>query len=79
VGARVYDPRTARWLQRDPIDAASGDPNLYRYCGNDLINRVDTDETQGEQKQPGSSGSTAKQKAEQATKGTPPGTEGKCA
>ena len=34
VGARAYDPRTARWLQRDPIDAASGDPNLYRYAGN---------------------------------------------
>jgi RHS repeat-associated protein len=32
VGARAYDPRTARWLQRDPIDAASGDPNLYRYA-----------------------------------------------
>ncbi|CUU35374.1 MAG: hypothetical protein KatS3mg021_1829 [Fimbriimonadales bacterium] len=41
VGARAYDPRTARWLQRDPIDAASGDPNLYRYCGNDPINCVD--------------------------------------
>ena len=41
VGARAYDPRTARWLQRDPIDAASGDPNLYRYCGNDPINRAD--------------------------------------
>ena len=41
VGARAYDPRTARWLQRDPIDAASGDPNLYRYCGNDPINFVD--------------------------------------
>ncbi len=27
VGAREYDPRTARWLQRDP--------NLYRYGGND--------------------------------------------
>jgi RHS repeat-associated protein len=38
VGAREYDPRTARWLQRDPIDAASGDPNLYRYCGNDPVN-----------------------------------------
>ena len=22
VGAREYDPRTARWLQRDPIDVA---------------------------------------------------------
>jgi len=27
VGARAYDPRTARWLQRDPIDAASADPS----------------------------------------------------
>ncbi|GIV05790.1 MAG: hypothetical protein KatS3mg016_1365 [Fimbriimonadales bacterium] len=41
VGAREYDPRTGRWLQRDPIDAASGDPNLYRYAGNDPINGVD--------------------------------------
>jgi uncharacterized protein RhaS with RHS repeats len=41
VGARAYDPCTARWLQRDPIDAASGDPNLYRYAGNDPVNMVD--------------------------------------
>ena len=41
VGAREYDPRTGRWLQRDPIDAASGDPNLYRYAGNDPINYAD--------------------------------------
>ncbi len=47
VGAREYDPRTGRWLQRDPIDAASGDPNLYRYVGNDPINGVDPE---GEQR-----------------------------
>ena len=41
MGAREYDPRTGRWLQRDPIDAASGDPNLYRYAGNDPVNRAD--------------------------------------
>ncbi len=41
VGARAYDPRTARWLQRDPIDAASGDPNLYRYCGNEPLGYQD--------------------------------------
>ena len=43
VGARAYDPRTARWLQRDPIDIASGDPNLYRYCGNEPVNWTDPD------------------------------------
>jgi RHS repeat-associated protein len=41
VGAREYDPRTARWLQRDPIEASSGDPNFWRYCGNDPLNGVD--------------------------------------
>ena len=41
VGARAYDPRTDRWLQRDPIDAASGDPNLYRHAGNDPVNCAD--------------------------------------
>jgi len=43
VGARAYDPRTARWLQRDPAGAAGGHPNLYRYCHNDPINRADPD------------------------------------
>ncbi|MEJ5251741.1 MAG: RHS repeat-associated core domain-containing protein [Chthonomonadetes bacterium] len=41
VGARAYDPRTTRWLQKDPIGTSSGDPNLYRYCGNDPINYTD--------------------------------------
>ena len=34
VGAREYDPRTARWLHRDPIDVAGGHPNVYAYCFN---------------------------------------------
>jgi RHS repeat-associated protein len=41
VSAREYDPRTARWLQRDPIEASSGDPHFWRYCGNDPLNGVD--------------------------------------
>ncbi len=41
VGAREYDPRTARWLQRDPIDVAGGHPNVYAYCLNQPVTRVD--------------------------------------
>jgi RHS repeat-associated protein len=41
VGAREYDPRTGRWLQRDPIEASSGDPHFWRYCGNDPLNLKD--------------------------------------
>jgi hypothetical protein len=35
-----YDPRTGRWLSRDPIGEAGG-LNLYAYCGNDPVNRHD--------------------------------------
>ena len=45
MGSREYDPRTGRRLQRDPIDATLGDPNLYRYAGNDPINHADPDGT----------------------------------
>lgn len=37
---RAYDPKSARWLSRDPIEEA-GDSNLYAYVGNP-INLVDT-------------------------------------
>ena len=43
MGAREYDPRTGRWLQRDPIDAASGDPNLYQYCFANPLSYKDPD------------------------------------
>jgi RHS repeat-associated protein len=37
---RVYDPRTARWLSRDPIGEAGG-INLYGYVGRDPVSRID--------------------------------------
>ena len=39
-GYRHYDPRTGRWLSRDPAGEAGGF-NLYGYCGNDPVNRHD--------------------------------------
>lgn len=32
--ARYYDPSTGRWICRDPLGFAAGDPNLYRYLNN---------------------------------------------
>jgi RHS repeat-associated protein len=39
--ARMYQPELGRFLQPDPKQFAAGDHNLYRYCHNDPINRVD--------------------------------------
>jgi RHS repeat-associated protein len=39
-GYRFYDPDTARWLNRDPIEE-SGGLNLYEYVGNDPMSRRD--------------------------------------
>ena len=41
MGAREYDPHTARWLQKDPIDVAGGHANLYLYCLNNPVNLAD--------------------------------------
>ncbi|MBU4318625.1 MAG: PASTA domain-containing protein [Proteobacteria bacterium] len=41
MGARVYDPETGKWMTRDPLLMMAGSPNLYTYCLNDPINRVD--------------------------------------
>lgn len=38
---RLYQPQLGRFLQPDPIGFAGGDANLYRYAGNDPINRSD--------------------------------------
>jgi len=38
---RDYDPRTGRFISRDPLLFAGGDTNLYAYAGNDPVNRTD--------------------------------------
>ena len=40
-GARDYDASIGRWTARDPILFDGGDTNLYRYAGNDPVNRAD--------------------------------------
>ena len=47
---RYYDPDVGRFLTPDPIGFAGG-LNLYAYCGNDPVNRVDpsgTDDVDGD-------------------------------
>jgi RHS repeat-associated protein len=44
-GARDYDPLTGRWTAKDPIGFDGGDPNLFAYCANDPINRIDSEGT----------------------------------
>jgi RHS repeat-associated protein len=40
-GLRDYDPATGRWVAKDPIGFSGKDTNLYRYVGNDPVNRND--------------------------------------
>ena len=37
---RGYDRLNARWLSRDPIEEYHS-PNLYQYCANNPVNRID--------------------------------------
>lgn len=37
----MYDPSTARFLTKDPLEERGGSPNLYLYCFNDPINNTD--------------------------------------
>jgi RHS repeat-associated protein len=46
---RVYDPRTGRWIQDDPIQMAAGDPDWSRYVRNNPPNEVDITGLQDEQ------------------------------
>jgi RHS repeat-associated protein len=38
---RWYDGGIGRWISEDPIGFAGGDPNLYRYVGNEPTTTVD--------------------------------------
>ncbi len=38
---RWYVPATGQWMSQDPIGFGAGDPNLYRYVGNDPTNETD--------------------------------------
>jgi len=40
-GRREYDPRTGRWLTKDPFLFGGGDVNLYQYSGSDPVNNSD--------------------------------------
>jgi RHS repeat-associated protein len=40
-GFRDYDPDIGRWTAKDPILFAGGDTDLYGYCINDPVNRID--------------------------------------
>lgn len=37
----MYQPELGRFLQPDPKEFAAGDYNLYRYCGDDPVDRSD--------------------------------------
>jgi RHS repeat-associated protein len=39
--ARTYSAELGRFLQMDPIKFDAGDPNIYRYVGNDPVNGTD--------------------------------------
>ncbi len=47
--ARMYDPKLGRFLQADPV-GYKADINLYRYCGNNSLNRVDPRGLEGTKK-----------------------------
>jgi RHS repeat-associated protein len=40
LDARYYDPASGRFVSEDPI-GFRGDINLYRYCANDPVNKID--------------------------------------
>lgn len=39
--ARWFDPATGRFISEDPLSFNAGDPNLYRYVGNNPLTLID--------------------------------------
>lgn len=48
----MYDPSLGRWLTEDPIGFDAGDPNFYRYVGNNPVRFVDPSGLCAEEKCP---------------------------
>lgn len=46
-GARAYDPKTGRFISKDPLLFVGGQTNLYGYSINDPINFIDRREPLG--------------------------------
>jgi hypothetical protein len=42
-----FDPTVGRWLQEDPDQFGPGDPDLYRYVGNNPTNLIDPSGLEG--------------------------------
>jgi len=45
---RDYDPSSGVWMERDPSGLGGGDPNLYRFVGNNPVNWIDPSGLAGE-------------------------------
>lgn len=50
---RVFSPTLTRFLQPDPIGLGGDPSNLYRYCGNNAVNRSDPSGLDGPGPRPG--------------------------